>query len=79
MFHLKKYFFEKVFELIFFEEKIQIFRKNHHRLCYGVEKKFQSLISKICSRGIVALDLENRKDIYHMELGTKLKFLLKGN
>ena len=42
------------------------------------KKFFKRILLKFCFRGIVALDSENRKNIYHMKFGAKWKVLLKG-
>ena len=78
-FFTQKNFFEKIFELIFLRGKFLLTKKVIISHVPVSKKIFLRFISKICFRAIVALDPENRKNIYHMEIGEKLKFLLKGN
>ena len=67
-----------MFDLIFSRGKFQSAEKVITGRVPRSKKIFQRVISKICFRGIVELDSENRKNIYHVGFGEKLKVLLKG-
>ena len=74
----QKVFFSKNFWLTFSKGKFKSAEKVITSRVPESKKIFKRILLKFCFRGIVALDSENRKNIYHMKFGAKWKVLLKG-